>query len=202
MKISITNTMAWTLVLYAQIFFFSILVQHQLYAQVGVVTAPVLESQMGTQNGISTAMNATLTAMQKAEQKVRMALQKVAWAKNLDTMYRLLTVIESTVCTTQDLDINMGSVLARDNCFVSFNYDIAIVKISASIDFVNLVLMSDVLMTQGERIKTINDAILMFEESQQSLAELNATLYRMKDMLSERNAFQQAAEEMTRLSRY
>jgi ABC-type uncharacterized transport system fused permease/ATPase subunit len=147
-------------------------------------------------------MNATLTAMQQAESKVRTALQKVAWAKNLDTMYRLLAIIEGTVCTTKDLDLNMGSNLARDNCFISFNYDIAIVKISASIDFVNLVLMGDVLMTQGERIKTINDAIVMFEESQQSLAELNAALHRTKDLLREREAFQEAAVELTTLTRY
>lgn len=169
-------------------------------AQGGVVSAPILEAQMGTQNGIVSAMNATIAAMEKAEGKVRKALQKVEWAKNLETMRRLLTVIEGTVCTTKDLTLNMD--VATNNCFVSFNYDVAIVKMTASIDFVNIVLMSDVLMSQGDRIKTMNDALSLFEEAQQTLAELNLAINQMKNSLEEEGDWQKTAIEMSSLSRY
>ncbi|MBT33362.1 MAG: hypothetical protein CMO01_27185 [Thalassobius sp.] len=166
----------------------------------GVVSAPILESQMGTQNGIVSAMNATIAAMEKAEAKVRQALQKVEWAKNLQTMRRLLTVIEGTVCTTKDLTLNMDA--AASNCFVSFNYDVAIVKMTASIDFVNIVLMSDVLMTQSDRIKTMNDALVLFEEAQQTLAELNQAVNQVRNSLDEEGDWKKAAIEMSSLSRY
>ena len=115
-------------------------------------------------------------------------------------MRRLLTVIEGTVCTTKDLTLNMD--VATNNCFVSFNYDVAIVKMTASIDFVNIVLMSDVLMSQGDRIKTMNDALSLFEEAQQTLAELNLAINQMKNSLEEEGDWQKTAIEMSSLSRY
>ena len=176
-------------------------------AQSPIVSAPILEGQVATQIGIQKtqtgiigAMRAAIESMEKAEAKIQKVMQKAQWLREMKSMTKLLLMIEGTICTTKDLDMNLS--YSGGSCFVEFNYNLSILKMTTAVDFVSLALTSSVLMTQSERLEIVDQAIDLFEEAQWTLAELNNQLKDLKNALRTDQEVKKAVPEFAKFSRY
>lgn len=145
------------------------------FAQVSVVSAPALEIQAGTQTSIMTTMNAVISALEKADQEYKSAMQKATWLRNLQTAARILYMVENLVCTSKNLSIRMNSI-GNTSCLVSYRFDMSIIKVQQSADYLGIILTAGVTMTPAERMKSLDDVIESFEEAQEMMVRLNRVL--------------------------
>jgi len=145
------------------------------FAQVSVVSAPALEIQAGTQTSIMTTMNAVISALEKADQEYKSAMQKATWLRNLQTAARILYMVENLVCTSKNLSIRMNSI-GNTSCLVSYRFDMSIIKVQQSADYLGIILTAGVTMTPAERMKSLDDVIESFEEAQEMMVRLNRAL--------------------------
>lgn len=151
-------------------------------AQVSVVSAPVLEIEASTQTGIITeqsaimsTMNGVITALEKADREYKQAMQKATWLRNLQTAGRILFMVENLVCTSKNLSVRMNSI-GHNSCLASYRFDMSIIKIQQSADYLGIVLTAGVTMTPAERMKSLDDVIRAFEEAQEMMVRLNRSL--------------------------
>lgn len=151
------------------------------YAQLPpVVSTPIAESLLSTTNttlttqaSIQTTMANVVQSMEQAEKEYRDAMTKTGWVKNLKSAQRLLSMIENLICTSKTLSLKMS--IAGSTCLYSFKYDMMLVKIQMSADYLGIIL-SAVSMTVAERAQTLAAATKSFEESQFLMVALNNSL--------------------------
>lgn len=151
-------------------------------AQVSVVTAPVLEAQAASQttlitqqSAIMSTMNGVVTALEKADRQYKEAMQKATWLRNLQTAGRILYMVENLVCTSKNLSVRMNSI-GHSSCLMTYRFDMSIIKVQQSADYLGIVLTAGVTMTPAERMKSLDDVIKAFEEAQEMLVRLNRAL--------------------------
>lgn len=147
-----------------------------------VVSAPIAEANLATANttlaqqaGIMSTMNGVVTALEKADREYRDALQKATWLRNLQTAGRILYMVENLVCTSKNLAIRMNS-FGNHSCLMSYRFDMSIVKVQQSADYLGIVLTAGVTMTAAERMKSLDDVIRSFAEAQEVMVRLNRSL--------------------------
>lgn len=147
-----------------------------------VVSAPIAEANLATANttlaqqaGIMSTMNGVVTALEKADREYREALSKATWLRNLQTAGRILYMVENLVCTSKNLAIRMNS-LGNNSCLMSYRFDMSIVKVQQSADYLGIVLTAGVTMTAAERMKSLDDVIRSFGEAQEVMVRLNRSL--------------------------
>jgi glycyl-tRNA synthetase beta subunit len=152
------------------------------FAQVSVVSAPALEIEASTQTGIITkqsaimsTMNGVITALEKADREYKDAMQKATWLRNLQTAGRILYMVENLVCTSKNLSVRMNSI-GNTSCLMSYRFDMSIIKVQQSADYLGIVLTAGVTMTPAERMKSLDDVIESFEEAQEMMVRLNRAL--------------------------
>jgi glycyl-tRNA synthetase beta subunit len=152
------------------------------FAQVSVVSAPVLEIEASTQTGIITqqsaimsTMNGVITALEKADREYKSAMQKATWLRNLQTAGRILYMVENLVCTSKNLSIRMNSI-GHTSCLMTYRFDMSIIKVQQSADYLGIILTAGVTMTPAERMKSLDDVIKAFEEAQEMMVRLNRAL--------------------------
>jgi hypothetical protein len=144
-------------------------------AQVSVVSAPALEIETSTQTGIITTMNSVITALEKTDREYKDALTKATWLRNLQTAGRILYMVENLICTSKNLSIRMNS-LGYTSCLMSYRFDMSIIKIQQSADYLGIILAAGVSMTPGERMKSLDDVIRSFGEAQEVMVRLNKSI--------------------------
>jgi hypothetical protein len=154
----------------------------ECYSQGGIVSAPILEAQVGTlnatqvsQTSIMTGMNSVVAALEKADREYKEALTKATWLRNLATAGRILYMVENLVCTSKNLSIRMNS-FGHYSCLMSYRFDMSIIKIQQSADYLGIILAAGVTMTPGERMKSLDDVIQSFAEAQEVMVRLNRSL--------------------------
>lgn len=148
----------------------------------GVVSAPVLEGQVAalnttqaTQTSIMTTMNLVMDNLERAEKEYKEALQKATWLRNLQTSARILYMVENLVCTSKNLSIRMNSI-GNTSCLMSYRFDMSIIKVQQSADYLGIVLTAGVTMTPAERMKSLDDVIKAFEDAQEMMVRMNKSL--------------------------
>jgi len=152
------------------------------YAQLPtVVSAPIAEANLATANtslaqqtGIMTAMNTVIGSLEKADRTYKEAMEKSTWLRNLQTASRLVYMIENLLCTSKNLSVRMTG--AGGNCLYSYRYDMMIIKVQQSADYLTIILSAGVAMTAAERMKSLDNVITAFEESQEMMVRLNKAL--------------------------
>lgn len=144
-------------------------------AQVSVVSAPALEIETSTQTGIITTMNSVITALEKTDREYKDALTKATWLRNLQTAGRILYMVENLICTSKNLSIRMNS-LGYTSCLMSYRFDMSIIKVQQSADYLGIILAAGVTMTPGERMKSLDDVIRSFGEAQEIMVRLNKSI--------------------------
>lgn len=153
------------------------------YAQLPtVVSAPIAEANLATanttlaqQSGIMTTMNGVITALEKADREYKEALTKATWLRNLQTAGRILYMVENLVCTSKNLAIRMNS-FGNSSCLMSYRFDMSIVKVQQSADYLGIVLTAGVTMSPAERMQSLDDVIRSFGEAQEVMVRLNRSL--------------------------
>lgn len=150
-------------------------------AQGGVVSAPILESEVATLNATQAEQSATTTTMsgvvaslEAADNEYKKMLKKATWVRNLQTAQRLIMLVENVVCTTRDLNLRLQFI--QNSCIYQFHFDISVVKISMAADYLGIIMTDGVSMTAGERMASIDQAIKAFETAQYELSKLNYQL--------------------------
>lgn len=161
---------------------FAIIVTESYSQLPTVVSAPIAEANLATANttlaqqaGIMSTMNGVVTALEKADREYRDALQKATWLRNLQTAGRILYMVENLVCTSKNLAIRMNS-FGNHSCLMSYRFDMSIVKVQQSADYLGIVLTAGVTMTAAERMKSLDDVIRSFAEAQEVMVRLNRSL--------------------------
>lgn len=152
------------------------------YAQLPtVVSAPIAESNLATANaslaqqtGIMSTMNTVIGSLEQADRAYKEAMEKSTWLRNLQTASRLVYMIENLLCTSKNLNVRMGG--AGGNCLYSYRYDMMIIKVQQSADYLTIVLSAGVAMTAAERMKSLDNVITAFEDSQEMMVRLNRAL--------------------------
>ena len=159
---------------------FTIVILFWSYAAFGqlptVVTAPLLEAQAGATNTTLVGMNGVMGAIQAAGDQYKQLLEKAGWLKDLNTARRIVSLMENLTCTAKDLNVRLA--LADQSCYYQFSYDISIAKIQMAADYLGIVLATGVSFTAAERMKTLNDVIVAFEEANAAMMRLNMQLDR------------------------
>ncbi|MFM7858813.1 MAG: hypothetical protein ACKO96_44540 [Flammeovirgaceae bacterium] len=152
-----------------------LLVVNVSFAQVSIVSAPALEIQATSQTGIMSTMNAVIGALESADRAYKEAMQKATWLRNLQTARRILYMVENLICTSKNLSIRMNSI-GYTSCLMSYRFDMSIIKVQQSADYLGIILASGVAMTPAERMKSLDNVITSFEESQEMMVRLNKAL--------------------------
>jgi hypothetical protein len=144
------------------------------------VTAPIAEAALSsanatltTQVSIQTTMATVMQAIEEGEKAYKEVMKQATWVRNLQSAQRLLYMIENLVCTSKDLNVKLS--VRGESCMYSYRYDMMIVKLQMSVDYLGIIL-SGVSMTVAERAKTLNDASKTFEESQEMMVAMNRSL--------------------------
>lgn len=152
------------------------------FSQVSVVTAPVLEAEAISQTGLITqqsaiisTMNGVVTALEKADREYKEAMQKATWLRNLQTAARILHMVENLVCTSKNLTIRMNSI-GHGSCLMTYRFDMSIIQVQQSADYLGIILTAGVTMTAAERMKSLDDVINAFQEAQEMMVRLNRSL--------------------------
>lgn len=161
---------------------FLILLTSVCYSQLPtVVSAPIAEANLATANsslaqqtGIMSTMNTVIGSLEKADRAYKEAMEKSTWLRNLQTASRLVYMVENLICTSKNLSLRMNG--AGANCLYSYRYDMMIIKVQQSADYLTIVLSAGVAMTAAERMKSLDNVITSFEESQEMMVRLNRAL--------------------------
>lgn len=153
-----------------------------------LVTNPVLESSAISMSTAQNSMNATITAMEAQQKVVAEAMKKASWARNLQTVQRLINIMESIICTSKNINVRLSYF--DHNCIYDFGFEMNIVKISMASDFVSLVITEGVSMDTSGRLASINNAINKYEEAQRSLANLNGFLDQQLKKMSDQKKYE------------
>lgn len=145
-----------------------------------IVSAPVVETELGntnatltTQVSIQSTMSSVMASMEEAERRFKAAMEDSKWMQNMGACRRLVTMVETLICTSKDLNAKM--TIAGNSCLYSFKYDMMLVKIQMSSDYLGIIL-SSVSMSVAERAQTFKDATESFEQSQNMIIEMNNSL--------------------------
>jgi hypothetical protein len=146
-----------------------------------VVSAPVLEVSAFNANGLQSSMNATLLALETEQKIFQEAMKKASWARNLQTTQRLLTLVESVVCTSKNINVRLAYF--DRNCLYDLSLETSILKVSMAADFLAIIMTEGISLTTGERMDNIRNAVNAFQEAQKDLGSLNSALdKRLKKM--------------------
>jgi len=154
-----------------------------------LVTNPVLETSAISMTAAQQSMNSTIIAMEAQQKLVAEAMKKASWARNLQTVQRLINLMESIICTSKDITVRLSYF--ESNCIYDFNFEMNVVKISMASDFVSLVISEGVSMDTSGRLQTINNAINKYEEAQRNLANLNGFLDQQLRRLSDKKKYEE-----------
>jgi len=115
---------------------------------------------------------ALIEKMEKAGRVVKKALEIVKVAEKIQEATKLLELIESTVCTMQEYQFYLQFALKND-CLVKFNFELINSKFSYTTNIINIAVTADNLLSSGERVNSIKDAIMMLEGAMQATNEFN-----------------------------
>jgi len=139
------------------------------YGQSPVVSAPILEKLTTTSLKFQTKMSSTMAMLQAKQEALDKALQAASWLQNLQSAKRLMNLVETMVCNGRELNLAMSG--GHKSCFVDFEYEMVIMKVQMSADYLGIILAAN-RMTTGERMKTLNDVLQRFEEAQKNMDEM------------------------------
>lgn len=141
-----------------------------------LVTNPIMESSAVSVANLNATMNATLLSIETDQKLINEAMKKVTWAKNLQTAQRLIVLLENVTCTARNLQVKMAYV--SNNCLWDYQFEMQIVKISMAADYLGIVLSGASILSTGERMEGINNAIDKFEAAQSGLGSLSTLVNR------------------------
>lgn len=118
------------------------------------------------QNGV------ILTQLLDYQEKIADALKKVTWLKNIKTIQQLDRILDLTICNNANLRFYL-KFANKHNCFTALDFEMTLVNLDASLDGIYLVLNAGLSMSAGERLNSLNDAIVLLERSQRDIAKFN-----------------------------
>jgi len=118
------------------------------------------------------SLAALIEQMEEAGDVVKDALKLIKVAEQLQEAAKLLELIESTICTMEEYQFSLQFALKND-CLVKFNFELINSKFSYTTNIINIAVTADNLMSSGERVTTIKDAIMMLEGAMQKTNEFN-----------------------------
>lgn len=110
--------------------------------------------------------------MEEAGKVVKKALEIVKVAEQVQEATKLVQLIESTICTMQEYEFYLQFALKND-CLVKFDFELINSKFSYTTNIINIAVTADNLLSSGERINSIKDAIMMLEGAMQKTNEFN-----------------------------
>ncbi len=110
--------------------------------------------------------------MEEAGRVVKEALKIVKVAEQVQEAIKLTQLIESTICTMQEYEFYLQFALKND-CLVKFDFELINSKFSYTTNIINIAVTADNLLSSGERINSIKDAIMMLEGAMQKTNEFN-----------------------------
>ncbi|HEY0655497.1 MAG TPA: hypothetical protein VGD65_20320 [Chryseosolibacter sp.] len=152
----------------------------KVLAQGGIVSAPYLEALVTTLNSIQgeqsttqSTMSSVIASMEASEKQYKEAMTKATWLRNLQSAQRVVALIENLVCTSKDLNVKLA--IAGQSCFYSFQYEMVLVKVQMSADYLGIIL-SSVSMTVAERAQLFRAATESFEQSQHAMVSLSNSI--------------------------
>lgn len=175
-----------------------------LFAQGGVVSAPVLEAQTATSLGLLGGLQTSLAAIEEAEKKVEKIKEKAEWINKLKSIQEFITLLETVACMVRDFNANFSQynnfVGSRASCYMDFNYQINITKLRKSVDIINLVISDGFSMDRGERMQAYETAYSNFLDSQQDLHALDALMRRKMNQYKRDFEFKKSLAEINGVS--
>lgn len=115
---------------------------------------------------------ALIEQMEEAGRVVKEALKIVKVAEQVQEAIKLAQLIESTICTMQEYEFYLQFALKND-CLVKFDFELINSKFSYTTNIINIAVTADNLLSSGERINSIKDAIMMLEGAMQKTNEFN-----------------------------
>lgn len=130
--------------------------------------------------------------MLKIQQDIKKAYEDNGWAKNLQTVAKLKTLLLSMYCSIKKMDLYVGLNDGLSlSCLGQLQFDQAILNYQASLDYISLAVgAASFSMSQEGRIKTLDDAITRTEKAITKINNFNST-----QRISIKNGFHNLVEK-------
>lgn len=97
--------------------------------------------------------------------------EEYEWLEMLETVEQIDELLDLTVCSEESFYI-YGALRNDMACFEAIEFEITLFDYDASLDFLYLAL-SSLSMEQGDRIRTLEDAIKYVKEMQEQMNDVN-----------------------------
>jgi hypothetical protein len=149
-----------------------------------------------------TTMGKTLVELKQMEEKLQKALAEIEWAKNLKTVKTIYSMVETIVCTYQDLQVLGLKSGSFGNCIFSFKYQFAMLKLQAAVDMLTVLLTSGRTLTGGERMESLDNAINQFGEAHALFGDMLADLNGREARKAQFKAISNGTRKYNQLSLY
>lgn len=99
--------------------------------------------------------------------------QKISFLKNLESYKKLYRLILAFACVAKDLEYTMQVADAHNDCLINFEYEAIIINFSIAQDVAMAISSAAVVMSEADRIKTIDDVVTSIEKAFNMANKLN-----------------------------
>lgn len=148
---------------------------------------------------------ATLTTiiekMGKAQEVVKKSLKFVEKAEELQRAARLIELIDATICSMQEYQFYLQFGIKYD-CIIQFEYELINSKFSYTTNIINAAVTASNLLTSGDRVKSVKDAIEMLEGAMQKTEAFNDKMSKQVNVMLVNKYINAQSKGLATLSRY
>ena len=103
-------------------------------------------------------------------------LSKLTILKDLESYKRLYTLIKAFACVAKDLEFAMAVADNSNDCLINFEYQMIMAELAISQDVAMAITSITVLMTEADRIKSIEGVVLALEKAYTMATRLNQNI--------------------------
>lgn len=134
------------------------------------------------QQAIETANN--IQRLEDIQRQLEQAKRTLGFVADLQSVGRMINLIESTVCTLRDFDFNYqsfteGMITQQQSCLFETRVRINMNKVNLAADLLNMLLDAGVSMAQHKRMELMNDVTDNFEDANMKIGGLNMWMQRI-----------------------
>jgi len=146
------------------------------YSQDGAVVVSAIQQQNLFQQKNTAVLHTELLKTYELMQTLEKAKEKIDWIKTMNSVKRTLEILNDLYCNAHWLTAYLDISNTYSTCWGKIELNLTLTKYQAALDILNTVLSTGYSMTQGERLKSWNDALDKLEDSQKGMYNITAKL--------------------------
>lgn len=160
------------------LFFLPQLIYSQMVVSDPVVGQATTSMQVSEAKGLMETYKQTKIYEKLLEHKedIQLAMETYDVIQKLESVKKLHDLLDKLICATDDFEFYLQLSDSYDNCLMQVELDRMLVKFESSSDIMFLIFGGVKLMSSGERIKNLTDAINLLDEAYSEMMMIQSNI--------------------------